>query len=122
MKPLFNMKKLPVLKSGDSVEVIAPASRCSDQDLAALKGCLESWGLNCYIEKNIFDKDLFCANTDAMRFFYLKNALLNPQTKAIISARGGYGSMRLLPQLTDVSPPEWPKIFVGMSDTTALQL
>jgi muramoyltetrapeptide carboxypeptidase len=57
-----------------------------------------------------------------MRFEHLKNALQNPDTKAIICARGGYGSMRLIPKLTEINPPDSVKIFVGMSDTTCLHL
>ncbi|MBI2785002.1 MAG: LD-carboxypeptidase [Legionella longbeachae] len=116
------MKKLPTLHSGDSVEIIAPASRCADSQLYLLKELLVSWGLNCIVKENIFGKDLLCANTDEIRFELLKAALENPETKAVICARGGYGSMRLIPKLMNVQPPETAKIFVGMSDTTCLQL
>lgn len=116
------MEKLPVLIAGDSVELIAPASRCSDSQLRELKALLESWGLKCIVQEDIFGKDLLCANTDQARFNHLKKALENPATKAIICARGGYGSMRLIPELTKITPPVAPKIFVGMSDTTCLQL
>lgn len=116
------MKKLPILKPSDSVELIAPASRCSDSQLLEFKGLLESWQLNCIVKEDIFGKDLLCANTDEARFDHLKNALLNPETKAIICARGGYGAIRLIPKLAELRPPATPKIFVGMSDTTCLQL
>ncbi|MGC1181514.1 S66 peptidase family protein [Legionella sp.] len=116
------MNSLPVLKPGDFVELIAPASRCSDGELLALKKLLESWQLNCIIKDDIFAPDLLCANTDEARFLHLKEALKNPKTKAIICVRGGYGAMRLIPKLASVQPPEIPKIFVGMSDITCLQL
>lgn len=116
------MHKMPVLVAGDSVEIIAPASRCSDQHLLQLKELLASWQLNCIVADDIFGKDLLCANTDEIRFKSLRNAIENSQTKAIICARGGYGSMRLIPELTKVSPPQQSKLFVGMSDLTALNL
>ena len=116
------MIKLPILKSGDSVEIIAPASRCSAQQLSALKELLLSWGLNCIVDPFIFGDDLLCATTDAERFRLLKNALQRVETKAIICARGGYGSMRLIPALTTIAPPDTMKLFVGMSDITALNL
>ena len=116
------MKKLPILNSGDFVEVIAPASRCSDNQLQALKELLESWKLNCIIKKDIFGEDLLCAHTDEARFEHLKNALQNPETKAVICARGGYGSLRLIPKLTEIQAPKQVKIFVGMSDITSLHL
>ncbi|WED41785.1 S66 peptidase family protein [Legionella cardiaca] len=116
------MQKLPVLKPGDSVEIIAPASRCSDKHLMDLKKLLTSWGLNCLVDAAIFGQDLLCANNDEMRFFFLKRALENTETKAVICARGGYGSMRLIPSLSQMAKPVVPKVFVGMSDITALQL
>ncbi len=116
------MKKLPILKPGDYVELIAPASRCSDSQLSELKALIESWEVNCIVKEDIFAKDLLCANTDEMRFHHLKEALYNPKSKAIICARGGYGSMRLLSKLSAMHPPEEVKIFVGMSDTTCLHL
>ncbi len=111
-----------ILRAGDTVEIIAPASRCSDRQLAAMRELLESWQLICIVKEDIFGTDVLCANTDEARFKHLKQALLNPQSKAIFCARGGYGSMRLIPKLTEVYPPESVKIFVGMSDITALQL
>jgi muramoyltetrapeptide carboxypeptidase len=116
------MLTLPTLKPGDSVDIIAPASRCSDQQLRQLKELLESWQLKCIIAKEIFGKDLFCANTDEVRLAHLVNALTNTQTKAVICARGGYGSLRLIPALSKLTPPKTSKIFVGMSDITALHL
>lgn len=116
------MQKLPTLKPGDPVEIIAPASRCSDQQLKDLKELLASWQLDCILANDIFGDDLLCANTDKIRFMYLKNALQNPETKAIICARGGYGCMRLIPELTKIVPNKVPKLFVGMSDITALNL
>jgi len=116
------MQKLPELKIGDMVEIIAPASRCSDTQLLEMKELLESWQLTCLVREDIFAKDLLCANTDEARFKQLQNALENPKTKAIFCARGGYGSMRLINKLREIAPPAAAKIFVGMSDTTCLQL
>lgn len=116
------MKKLTTLQSGDFVEIIAPASRCTDQHLSDIQSLLTSWGLNCIVSSDIFGDDLLCANSDTVRFELLKNALFNPKTKAIICARGGYGSMRLIPQLSTLEPPSTPKLFIGMSDITALNL
>ncbi|WP_133136255.1 S66 peptidase family protein [Legionella rowbothamii] len=116
------MNTLPVLKSGDLVELIAPASRCTDRQLAELKELVSSWQLNCLVKEDIFAEDLFCANSDELRFQHLKNALLDSEAKALICVRGGYGAMRLVPRLASLQPPAKPKIFVGMSDITSLHL
>ncbi|BCA94758.1 putative carboxypeptidase [Legionella antarctica] len=118
----MKIKKIPVLKYGDTVEVIAPASRCSDKQLIEMRELLESWQLNCIVKKDIFGPDLLCANTDEARLKHLSQALQNPESKAIFCARGGYGSMRLIPGLIRIDQPQSPKILVGMSDITALQL
>ncbi len=116
------MKTLPQLKPGDSVQIIAPASRTSDERLSALKELLESWHLTCLVDESIFGDDVLCANTDEQRFYSLSHALHNPEIKAIICVRGGYGSMRLIPALSKILCPAEPKLFVGMSDITALHL
>lgn len=116
------MNELPLLCAGDFIEIVAPSSRSTDSQLYGLKELLESWGLNCIVQKDIFGKDLLCANTDEMRFQHLKNALLNPKSKAVICVRGGYGATRLIPRLMTMHPPKENKIFVGLSDITCLHL
>lgn len=111
---------LPILAKGDTVEIVAPASRCADSIIRDIKDALSSWGLKCIIAEDIFGDDLLCANEDSKRLQTLTNALFNRETKGIICARGGYGSMRLIPGLLHLKPPLTPKFFLGMSDITAL--
>lgn len=113
---------MSILSHGDTVELIAPASRCSEQQLIDIKQLVESWGLNCLLSADIFGDDILCANSDEARFKHLERALNNPLTKAIICVRGGYGSMRLIPKLRQMAQPKSSKILVGMSDITSLQL
>jgi len=115
------VQQFNALKPGDSVEIIAPASRSTDLQLSKIKTLLESWELKCIVSKEIFGNDLLCANTDKIRLKLLISALENPDTKAVICVRGGYGSMRLIPSLAKIIPPSF-KIFVGMSDITSLHL
>jgi muramoyltetrapeptide carboxypeptidase len=116
------MQKLQPLKPGDRVELIAPASRCTSARLEAIKTLCESWGLVCVIEPSLFGDDLLCANDDEARFNAFRHALLREDTQAIFCVRGGYGSARLIPALMGVSKPPVHKLFVGMSDITALHL
>ncbi len=110
----------PRLQAGDLVEVIAPASRFSAEYLAGVQQLCAQWQLQCHVPQDLLGEDLLCANSDAKRFTHLKAAISNPQAKAIFCIRGGYGSARLLPLLATLSPPSQSKIFVGMSDITAL--
>lgn len=118
----YLMNHFPKLKPGDVIDLIAPASRCSDERLQAIVTVIESWGLRCRIPNPLFGNDILCANTDDIRFEQLKFALFNAESKAILCVRGGYGSQRLIPKLETLQPPNHSKLFIGMSDITALHL
>lgn len=68
--------------------------------------------------EHLFDSHRYLAGTDASRASQLQQALDDDGVRAIFAARGGYGSMRLLPSLRFGSP----KQLVGFSDVTALHL
>ncbi len=110
------------LRPGDTVAIVAPASRCSDQQLQQMQQLLTSWSLHCRTPENLFGETYFYANTDIIRLQHLCDAINDPEIKAIFIARGGYGSLRLIPELMRLKSPPRPKLFIGMSDTTALQL
>ncbi len=113
---------LPYLNAGDVVEIIAPASRCTHAQLSGLQELLRQWDLRPQVAADIFGDDLLCAHDDAHRLHSLYKALSNPYSKAVLCARGGYGSMRLIPELLKLPKPETPKLFIGLSDITALHL
>ena len=109
---------LPKLEKNDEVIIIAPASKAAPEDLNASQELLRSWGLKVHSPPDLFGEDLLCANSDKIRFAHLQEAL---SYKAIFAIRGGYGSMRLIPYLNQLSKQK-PRLFIGMSDCTALHL
>lgn len=110
------------LKSGDIVDVIAPASKCPGTELVAGIKVLESWGLEVRVPEDLFGDHLMHANTDERRWTHLHNALVAKDSSAIWCARGGYGSMKLLPRLAKLKLPKKPKAFLGLSDITSLNV
>lgn len=110
------------LQPNDVVDIIAPASRGNNEDLEKISPFLAAWNLKARIPKDIFGANVFCANSDEIRFQLLKDALTNNETKAIWCVRGGYGSMRLIPYLSKITPPAQPKMLIGSSDITALHI
>lgn len=118
---LAHMKWQP-LKTGSIVDIIAPASACPTQDFNYLIETIQNWGLQPRIPKNLFGKDLLCANTDEERFAMLKDALNAEDSNTVIVARGGYGCIRLLDMLERMPKPSKQKLIVGMSDITSLQI
>lgn len=114
------------LKEGDVVDIVAPASGCPSQErenvIRTVHDKLVSWRLVPRIPQHIYDQDLLCANSDEQRFTQLKNALLNTDSAAVWCIRGGYGSTRLMSSLIKLATPAHTKLFMGLSDITALHV
>lgn len=108
------------LKKGDKVAIIAPARKIQMSEIAAAIKVFERWGLEVVLGKNIFAQYRQFAGTDEQRAEDLQNMMDNSEIKAIVCARGGYGTVKTL-KLLDFSKfllsPKW---IVGYSDITAL--
>lgn len=116
-KPVFT-----ALKAGDTVEIIAPGSHAPLQHLEKGAEVLRSWGLNVIYDKQLLNPQIFLSNTDEYRFKSLKSAFENKNVKMIWCLRGGYGAIRLLPFLEKMKAPKIPKILIGLSDISSLQV
>lgn len=110
------------LNPGDSIDIIAPATGCSKQDVETVKNLVTSWHLIPRVPTDLFGEDLLCINSDEKRFAQLKDALFNTESKAIWCLKGGYGCARLIPELEKLAKPTQPKLLIGFSDTTVLHL
>jgi len=108
------------LKQGDQVGIISTARKISKEELSFAKKTIEKWGLKVVFGKNIFEEYNQFAGKDLQRAFDLQEMIDNPKIKAIICARGGYGTVRIL-DLVDFSGLKAnPKWIAGFSDITAL--
>lgn len=108
------------LKSGDKIGIIAPARKIEMCEIEASINVFKRWGLKVKLGKNIFTQRNQFAGTDAQRAEDFQYMLDNPEIKAIICARGGYGTIKLLPLLDFTHFLRNPKWIVGYSDITAL--
>ena len=111
------------LKKGDVIGIISPSS--SPEDLFRInKGVsyLESLGYKVKVGKNVGHYHGYLAGTDEERVNDLHNMFADKNVNAIICVRGGYGSPRLLDKIDFKIIAHNPKIFVGYSDITALQM
>ncbi|MES3039061.1 MAG: LD-carboxypeptidase [Bdellovibrionota bacterium] len=109
------------LKEGDIVDVIAPGSATDRASLERVKKFLASWGLKARVPKDILKPYMFHASPDEIRQTHLLNALRAKDSKAVWCLRGGYGSIRLLPELSRINKVK-PKLFIGLSDISSLHL
>ncbi|GAB3172266.1 S66 peptidase family protein [Telluribacter humicola] len=111
----------PFIQPGDTVGVLAPASRINYEDvkpgLAVLR---EQWNLNVIEGQSLTTSHYQFSGTDELRLHDLQTMLDDPNVKAIIAARGGYGCSRLLDKLEFTAFRQHPKWIVGFSDLTAL--
>ncbi len=115
--------KPPRLRKGDLIGIVSPASPPSSQEKID-KGVLylERLGYRVRIGRHVMAQHGYLAGTDELRAEDLNSMFRDPEVKAIFAIRGGYGTPRLL-QMVDYSAVRRnPKILVGYSDLTALQL
>lgn len=114
---------LNFLSKGDLIGITAPAGKIKSERLTTAVSVLESWGLRIELGKHIFSEAHgYFSGTDQERSQDFQNMLDDPKIKAIICARGGYGTTRFIDQLDFTSFLKFPKWIVGFSDITALHL
>jgi muramoyltetrapeptide carboxypeptidase len=120
-KPSMNLTTPDYLKAGDSIAIVAPAGILKNKQhlIDQAKQLAESWGLQVIIGTHVFDQNDHFAGTDEDRAKDFQKALDNPNIKAIWSARGGYGSVRILDRLDFSTFKKYPKWIIGYSDVTA---
>ena len=110
----------PALRPGDTIALVAPARKITADELAPAVRILESWGLRVTLGSSISAEDHQFAGTDALRRADLQRALDDPAIRAVLCARGGYGTARLLDGLDLTGFRAHPKWVAGFSDPTAL--
>lgn len=119
------MSELPILtprplRFGDRVAIVSPAGIIKPQLVYNCLPVLADRGWVPYVGANTFNRAGTFAGTDDERFDDLATALLDPDTRAIICARGGYGAVHLLDRLDRLPLRDDPKWIVGYSDISAL--
>ena len=102
------------------VDIVAPSSACSEQQLEAGLEVLEEWGFIPRFPADLFGPKGIVAHSDSIRWCHLRDALMREDSRFIWAVRGGYGAIRLLSFLDGFPPPPRQKLLVGFSDITAL--
>ena len=119
-KEQYNILTPPYLKQGDKIGLISTARKISKEELQVAIEHIESWGLKIKFGKNLFNSyHQFSAN-DNRRAKDLQTMLDDDNIKAIICARGGYGTVRLIDKINFSKFQKTPKWIVGFSDVTVL--
>ncbi len=106
------------LKKGDKIGIVAPAGKIDKQKILSAQKVLESQGYQVILGKHVFDEHNIFAGTDENRAKDFQFMLDHEEIKAIMCARGGYGSIRIIDTLTFDGFEKHPKLLIGFSDIT----
>jgi muramoyltetrapeptide carboxypeptidase len=110
----------PYLKPGDIVGITSPAGFITHEEIRPAMGFLESWGFKTRVGSTIGKRDFTFGGTDQERLDDLQSMLDDPSVKAIMCARGGYGSLRIVDRINWKKFTSHPKWIIGFSDITVL--
>ena len=110
----------PPLKHGDKIGIAAPARKISKAELQTALDVFERWGLNVVFAENLFKSHHQYAGTDAERVDGMQQLLDDESVRAIVCARGGYGTVRITDALDFAQFIKNPKWIAGYSDITVL--
>ena len=116
------MRKVYKLNKGDKVALITPAGPINSAKLSKAVSIVEKLGLKPVWGDKVHKHYGYLAGTDQERLQELLEAYTDPQIKAVFAIRGGYGTLRLLDKIPYKLIAKNPKLLLGFSDITALQM
>jgi muramoyltetrapeptide carboxypeptidase len=110
----------PLIKPGARIGVTAPSSHFNRELFEAGTGVLESMGFRLYLPDDLFGQKRYLAGEDRDRAKQILALFADSEIDAVICARGGFGSIRILEFLDFQVFVRHPKPLIGFSDATAL--
>ncbi|QKG58500.1 LD-carboxypeptidase [Hymenobacter sp. BRD128] len=110
----------PFLQAGQRVAIVAPARKITTAEIELARQTLRGWGLEVVLGESIDAAHQQFAGDDALRRRDFQRQLDDLGIRAILCARGGYGTARLVDELDFRAFAENPKWVAGFSDITVL--
>jgi muramoyltetrapeptide carboxypeptidase len=115
------IKTPPYLQIGDTIGIVCPASYMAMEKAQACIDSIKSWGFKVKIGKTLGAKPKnYFSGTDTQRLSDLQRMLDNDKIKAVLCARGGYGTGRIIDNISFEKFKKKPKWIIGFSDVTIL--
>jgi muramoyltetrapeptide carboxypeptidase len=112
----------PALRPGDLVMLVSPSGPTKVERVTRGVDLLTGWGLRVVTAPNAYLDLGYLAGADSERLADLNLALRDPEVRGVLCTRGGYGVQRIVDGLDVDAVRADPKVVVGFSDITALQL
>ena len=110
----------PALKPGDTIGITCPAGYVSHERVAYAVEMLQQWGYRVVLGKTVGAEHHYFSGTDEARLADLQQMLDDPNIKAVLMGRGGYGVSRIIDALDFTRFQQSPKWICGFSDITVL--
>lgn len=114
------MKSCLPLQEGDQIRIIAPAKAIEKEFVDYAQQYLESKGFHVTISDHCLGQYNYFSGTIHERLEDLQTAIDDPEVKAILCARGGYGCIQLVDKVDWSRFNQSPKWIIGFSDITVL--
>jgi len=111
----------PYLQKGDTIGIVAPAGFMPIEKMQTCIETLDSWGYNVHMGATTHsNSENYFSGTDEERLNDLQQMLDDRNVKAILCARGGYGTSRIIDDISFKKFRKHPKWIIGFSDITVL--
>src|ERR1700761_7817817 len=117
--PIISAVQPQYLKKGDKIAVTCPAKKLPSPMTDAIN-MLRSWGLEVVLGETVAASYHQFAGDDDLRARDMQRLIDDDSIKAIIAARGGYGTIRMIDKVNFSRLTASPKWLIGFSDITLL--
>ena len=108
----------PFMQAGDTIGIVAPARKVSEEEMQPAIQWLTREGFQVLEGEHLYAENNQFGGTESERAKDFQAMLDNPEVKAILCARGGYGSVRIIDRLNFSTFMRQPKWICGFSDIT----
>jgi muramoyltetrapeptide carboxypeptidase len=110
----------PPLKAGSVIGITCPAGFIKQEEIQSAVNKLKEWGFQVKVGDTVGKKDFTFGGTDEERLKDFQQMIDDSSINAIMCARGGYGSIRIIDGLDFKKLNKKPKWIIGFSDITVI--
>jgi len=110
----------PYLRKGDKIAIVSPARSITFEEVFPTMKLLQRWGFEVVLGTHVFGTHHQFSGTDEQRLQDFQQMLDDPTIRAVIAARGGYGTVRIIDKLDFARFSQHPKWIIGYSDITVI--
>lgn len=112
----------PPLVPGDTIGIIAPSGQLRDrQKFDSGVKTIQEMGFQVKFPPSFWPGSGYLADTDTKRADEFNKTWADPDIRAVMAARGGYGCIRILNKIDLQLVRQTPKLLIGFSDLTVMQ-